>query len=196
MPTRKKKSNSKVYILIAVFFTVMMLGWMAYLKLPHPVVNQTLSKGAQARIINIVEKTDIIEGIIIVDVDLQRNTRHSIFVSIKDKDIQELYDKFVNGSITFEVPFFTGVDVDDQRLIRVMNHEFVCGPFKDTIVYRYAPTAANRIKVVCAISIPPSYGTFKGIVGIYLKEEPSDTQKDQIRIYIKEISEDVSRDTK
>ncbi len=172
------------------------IGLVVYLKFPTPVRNQGISKGAQARIINIVEKTDIIEGIIIVDVDLQRNTRHSIFVSIKDKDIQDLYDKFVNGSVTFEVPFFTGEDVDDQRLIRVMNHEFVCGPFKDTIVYRYAPTASNRIKVVCAISVPPSYGTFKGIVGIYLKVEPTDTQKDQIRIYIKEISDDVSNDVK
>jgi len=193
---RKQKVLLRIFILFFVIVLSLIGFWVFYLKSPSLIINAGLSKETVGRIAEVVDKSPLIEGIIIVDVDLQRNMRHSVYVMIKDKDIQEMYDKFSNGAISVEVPFFTGEYVNDRRLIRVMNQEFVCGPFKDTVAYKYAPMAANKIKIVCAVSIPPSFGKFKGIVGIYLKEDPTEIQKDQIRIYIKNISEDVARELK
>lgn len=193
---RKKKVSLKTYIFASIFILFLVFSLIFYLKAPPIVINKGLSKDTIFKIKNLVDKSPTVEGIVIVDVDLQRNMRHSVFVTIKDKDIQEMYDKFINGAVSFEVPFFTGEHVHDSRLIRVMNQEFVCSPFKETIAYRYAPAAGDKIKVVCAISIPPSFGEFKGIVGIYFKEEPDEIQRDQIRLDIKNISEDVTRDLK
>lgn len=170
--------------------------YLLYFRETSLVINAGLSKNSVNKITNGVEKSQLIEGVIIVSVDLQRNMRHSVYTMIKDPNIQSIYDKFANGAISIEVPFFTGDETHDKRLIRVINNEFVCSPFKETIAYKYAPQAAEKITTVCAISIPPSYGEFKGIVGLYLRKVPSDIEKDQLRIYIKDMSEDVANDLK
>jgi hypothetical protein len=144
------------------------------------------------KIVTGVIDSQIIVGVMVVSVNLQKNARYSVYTFINDPELKTVYDRFIENGITKEVPFFTGNQIHDIRLTRIMNHEFICSPFKDTIGYKISPESGAKINTVCAVSIPPSYGNFKGIVGIYLKSPPTEIEQDRIRIFIKSIAEEVS----
>ena len=73
-------------------------------------------------------------------------------------------------------------------MIDLINGEFVCSPFTDTIGSKIIPELAKHIHTVCANGIPPYYGKFLGIVSIYTKRAPLPEEQDQIRSIAKNLS--------
>ena len=71
---------------------------------------------------------------------------------------------------------------------KLINGEFICDPFKDTIAYRFAPSADSIVATVCANGIPPIYGKFTGILSVYLKRVPTQEEIDRIRTLSRDLS--------
>lgn len=129
-----------------------------------------------------VAKNNDIVGIQVVKVDLAKNIRYIAYTSLKGQAVEKLYNTFVTNRVSREVPAFTGKDYQDSRIISIINHEFICYPFRETLSYEFIPELDKYITTVCATTIPPYSGKFEGFIAIFLKTEPSPTVKDLMRI--------------
>jgi len=136
----------------------------------------------QQTIDSAVDRTSNMAAVQIIKVDLRKNIRYIAYSSIKDPVIKKLYSNFVIDNITAEVPVFTKNSVQNSRMLSIINHEFTCYPFTDTVSYEMVPEMAKYIKTVCATTIPVQSGKFEGFVAVFLTKEPTDTEKDLIRI--------------
>lgn len=148
----------------------------------------SMDEKAQAAVNLMLERNINIAGIQIVEVDLQKNTRFIRYTSIRDPEISKQYNSFILNQITREVPVFTGKENQDSRLISIINHEYICYPFTDTITYEFMPDLSKHIKTVCSTTIPAFRGKFSGFVAVFLKKEPTDHEKDVIRIESTKLS--------
>lgn len=186
----------------AVLSIILVLGWLsremifdkkpanfskvAILKITNPVRNE---------IDDIVKKNDHIVAIQIVTINFQKNIRTETYVSIDSVVLQEIYNHYVNNKV-IETPLFDENKVNNTRIVQLINGEFVCIPYKDTIAYKYAPDGENVVSTVCAIGIPPTYGEFTGIFTIYLKDKPTKDLTEQLFLLSREISTKIYDDNK
>ena len=143
-----------------------------------------------------LDKSDVINGVQVVRIDLKRNVRYLIHTHWQTPELQKLYDEYSIDRITAEVPVFSKDDVQNARIIRLMNHEFDCTPFRDTLSYKLVPAAAEHIAMVCSISIPPAFSEFKGIIAMSLNRVPTDDEKAIIRNILIDISEKIYKEIK
>jgi hypothetical protein len=159
-------------------------------------VKEDLSPAVAKVVDNTIDRIDIINGAQIVKVDLQRNVRYIIHAQIKDPELRKLYEEFSNSRITTEIQVFSKDDVQNARIIRLMNHEFDCTPYKNTLSYQLVPESAKFVTTVCSISIPPAFNEFKGIIAVTLSREPSEYEKSVIRIALIELSNRIYEEIK
>lgn len=143
-----------------------------------------------------LDHVDIINGIQVVKIDLRRNVRFIIHAYWKTPDLQRIYDEFSSTRITAEIPVFSRDEVQNARIIRIMNHEFDCTPFKDTLSYKMAPDSAEHIAVICSISIPPAFSEFKGIIAASLSRVPTEFEKMIVRNALIDISNSIYKEIK
>lgn len=143
----------------------------------------------QQSIDSAVAREPVVVGIQIVKVDLRKNVRYVLYSSIKDTNIKKLYSNFLTDNITLEVPIFTNKASQDAIMLSLINHEFICYPFTDTISYELVPALAEYVKTVCSTTIPVQHGKFEGFVAVFLSRQPTAIEKDLIRIESKIISE-------
>jgi hypothetical protein len=145
-----------------------------------------LSKSTTDRIDKEVAGSEIVIGIQVTLVDFQRNTRIITYSSIDDSKLNDTYNTFANHAAV-ELPLFNNDVVNNRRLVDLVNGEFICNPYEETIAAKLVPESTKYVNTLCANGIPPFYGKFSGIVGIYLKREPNEVEKDQIRVLSKNL---------
>lgn len=148
---------------------------------------EKLSKKSINEVDAAVKKTNIIVGIQVVVVDFQKNIRVPIYTSTPEKGLQEIYENYAKNLIS-EAPLFSGDVTNNRHVVELINGEFVCYPFSETLVSKYAPEAGKYIYSACAAGIPPYYGKFSGAVVIYTRRQPTAEDIDQIRNLAKTLS--------
>jgi hypothetical protein len=158
--------------------------------IPYTPLNHHLSKHVTDQIDSAVGRSELIVGIQITFVDFQRNVRVVAYSNIDNPQLKELYNKFSINSIS-DVPLFNEDEKNNRRLVELINGEFVCYPFKDTLAGKLVPEAERHISVLCANGIPPRYSKFTGIVSIYLSREPTIEELDQVRTLSKMLGTEV-----
>jgi hypothetical protein len=146
-----------------------------------------LSKKTTDSIIATVDKSDLIVAMQVTIVDFQKNTRTMVFTYTDDENIRLLWAAFEEKGLN-ELPLFNTDLVNNQRMVDLINGEFICNPFTTTIGYKISPFADKYISTVCANGIPPFYGKFTGIVSVYTKRTPTPEEVDQIRTLTKSLS--------
>jgi len=141
-----------------------------------------LSKPTINEIVTLTEKSELIVAIEIVLADFQKNQRVIIYSYIDDDNIElrKIYSKYSNTSIG-NLPLFTDNVEDNKHLVELINGEFSCRPFVETLSGRIAPDAQAYVKISCSNSIPASYGRFTGLIVVYLKRQPTPNEYDQVR---------------
>jgi len=140
---------------------------------------------------NRMDQIDIVNGIQVVRVDLKRNIRYIVYGRYTDPRLEELYTTFSKTRITIEIPIFTEDEIQNARVIRLMNHEFFCNPYKETLSYKFVPESAKYAHTVCSISIPPAYGEFRGLLVVTLSREPTELEIDMVRILLKALADKI-----
>lgn len=198
----RRKSDIVYKSLSIVLIPVLLLLLVAYLYLlyshttPPAVTAVPLAPLTIEKINSIVNNHPNVSAIQVITVDMKRNSRTIIHSASTDSEMQRLYSRFVANYGSREVPFFTNDDINNARMLRILNHEFVCSPYKETISYKYAPEAALVVSTVCTVGVPPSFGSFVGMVGVFLKNPPTMLEQDQLRIILKNISVQLLDDLK
>ncbi len=146
-------------------------------------VNSKLKNDIQ----NLVDKDDKIVAVQVLTINFQKNLRLDTYSSIDNPKLQAIYEK-VNNNRLVDIPLFNESSKNNNRILNLINGEFVCVPFTDHAAYGYAPDAAQFIGHVCSIGIPPSYGNFTGILSIYLRAEPTKEDREQLFLLARALS--------
>jgi len=154
-----------------------------------------LDKETTDDIITDVARIPNFVGIMIIRADIQTNERHIIYSYIADPETRKLFtDFFQNKTVTPAQPLFVkGDDKINNRIVRLINHQYDCSPWTDLIGSKFVPASMSTITSACGVAIPPSYGAFDGMVTIFLSKEPTDADRILLGTVLKDISNDVSR---
>jgi len=139
-----------------------------------------LSKSSVDSINASVAQSEIVVAIQITLVDFQRNTRIITYTSVDNPELRALYGKFIEKAPT-ELPLFNTDIINNGRLVNLVNGEFICNPYKDTLSAKLVPESVVFVKTLCAGPVPPLYGRFTGIISIYLSREPTAIEVEQLR---------------
>jgi len=159
-------------------------------------VSEPLSKSMVVYVDKAMDDIGIINGVQVVKVDLRKNVRFLVHTYWKDPGLNALYANFRSTSITVEVPVFSKDDAQNARIIRLMNHEYECIPFTETLSYNLVPAAAKYVTTICSISIPPAFNEFKGILVVSLSRVPTEDEKSMIRSMLIDVSSKVHTEIK
>ena len=144
---------------------------------------------------SIGDSSSNIMAIQIVRVDLPKNTRSLRYIYIKDSTLKKLYNAWLDARLSPDYAVFSSDTDDNNRLVKLMNHEIVCTPYAETMTYRVSPETGRFVSTICAIGIPPSYGKFSGIVGILLRNPPAENEISVLSTYLRQISMEAYEDT-
>lgn len=154
------------------------LGFEKWAKNPNH--NLKLSKISVSEIDAIVIKSELIIGVQIAVVDFNNNTRLVVYSTMDDENLKRSYDNFMDNSVG-NIPLFNSDTTNNVRISQLINGEFICNNFKETIEYKISPSAESSVNTICSNGIPPYYGKFAGIITLYLKRAPTKEDVDQLR---------------
>jgi len=147
---------------------------------PHAPSITKLSKETVNDIHSVVARSELIVGVRVYMADFQKNTRILIYQEMDDPKLEGIYMAYSNSSIA-ELPLFNDDVVNNKNLVALINGEFICIPFTETLLSKYAASATIYDKEVCSNGIPASYGRFTGIIAVHLNRKPTSEEVDQIR---------------
>lgn len=148
-----------------------------------------LNRTTVSRLNSIIMETDAILGMHIATVDFKSNTRTVVYGKFNNEELEKMYINFSDRNIDSKIPLFNDDEINNTRIISLINGEFSCYKYKDSIAARLAPEGIHIVDTTCSLGIPPFYGRFSGIVTVYLRNDPTSVEKDQIRTFLKGISE-------
>lgn len=136
-------------------------------------------------------------AMLIIKVDLPSNSRRVFYRFESDTQLRNMNDKYFNHTpIGSSQPLFIKDTTLNMRIIRLINHEFDCSPFTSTIASKFVPESIGIVSTVCSMSVPPSYGYFTGFITVYLSAPPSESNKDEIRVLLRQFSDNISAELK
>ncbi len=160
-----------------------------YYEANRPVRTIVLSKKSIRDIDTFTRTNYNIVGTQITSVDFQKNIRKVVFASIDDDRMKRIYDRFLDDIKITEFPFLSNNDQQNNiRMVGLLNGEFVCNPYLDTLAGHVMPEGAVIVTTVCATGIPPDYGKFMGIITVYLKHEPVGEEKLALQTFIRDLA--------
>jgi hypothetical protein len=188
--TWRRIGKIAVLALISIILTFMWVARETLIPLANPPTKISLlyvDSKLKNDIQNLVDKDDKIVAVQVVTINFQKNLRLDTFSSMDNPRLQAIYEK-VNNNRLVDVPLFNESSKNNNRILNLINGEFVCVPFTDHAAYGYAPEAAQFIGHVCSVGIPPSYGNFTGILNIYLRAEPTKEERQQLFLLARSLS--------
>lgn len=140
-----------------------------------------------------IDRNSNLLAVQILSVDFQRNILIETYADISNPILREFYNTFINNMV-LETPIFTEDNVNNARIIELINGDFSCILYKDSTAYKYAPQADRITKSVCAIGIPPNGLGFSGMLLLYLKTQPTKDEKEQLFFFSRELSRIITDD--
>ena len=147
------------------------------------------------KITDITKKTPVIVGVQVVTLNFHRNVRVETYIALNNAAIQAAYNLYLQNKI-LEVPLFT-IDKDkNNRIFTIISGEFTCSPYKESMAYKYAPQLDQTyITDVCSLGVPPYNNNTSGLISVYLKYHPSDDERQNIFLSMRDISNQIYHDT-
>ncbi|WP_407307867.1 hypothetical protein [Acinetobacter sp.] len=133
-----------------------------------------------------VNDHDTIIGVNITAASFQHNTRTNVFFFSK---IDEINKTSANGPSV--IPLFNANAHQNERVVRLINGEFICYLTRDTAFGQLHPVLLTHSPIMCSISIPPGFGDFVGWINIHLSEVPTPIQLQTMRKFTEELSSSI-----
>lgn len=157
------------------------------------VVNWDLSKESKIDVVKLVRDSEEINFALVTQINLQKNRRNVRFWELQSKMLDEIQNK---AAFLGPMPVFDKDGRNTSQILAILNGDFVCSPFEETVFYKIFPDLAREMPIICSVSIPPVYGHSTGIltVGLTKKlsmEEMTTIKQDVIdlssKIYMRDI---------
>ena len=153
-----------------------------------------ISESSKQQLRGLIKDGSIINMVMVTEIDLQKNRRTAKYWEL----VSELEPQVrKQAEALLPQPVFDYDANNTRQMVGVLNNEFVCSRFEETILNRHFPYMAKEVPVICRIAIPPFYGRFVGTLTVGLQAPPSKEELDAIRIeaarlaveiYIRDVS--------
>ena len=186
-------------VIIGVFLTFISIYYFSIAAPTLPEDNSvkllTITDSIKKQISSIVKKSPDIVAVQVITLNFHKNIRVETYMNISNPIVQEAYDLYLKRKI-LEVPLFTVDKEKNNRIFSIINGEFTCTPYKESMAYKYAPQLDQvAITDVCSIGIPPYNNNISGLISVYLKYHPSVDEKQNIFLSMRDISNRIYRDS-
>jgi hypothetical protein len=149
-----------------------------------------VSSEMQDRIRALVTKNPLIKSVNVLVADIHLNRRTVVFRFSEDEAANAAFEKMVAEKGSTQ-PIFTSDAANNAQMVAVINGEFVCQAYKDTINAQLLPSLAATTPTICRISLPPYYGDFSGYLAISLTRVPAEFERLELQQTIKLLATDL-----
>jgi hypothetical protein len=129
-------------------------------------------------------------GIVVMSADLRLNEAKSIYF-FGDDPILIQVDAESKKASNNRLPLFANLDDSNADMIKLINGQFTCTKFSDTLLSRIYPELNSSVKMMCRASIPSYYGYFSGFVGVFLGENLSPEKLAQLKVITDKIATEI-----
>ena len=144
-----------------------------------------VSQETKVEIVRMVKDSQQINFSVVTQIDLQKNRRKPRFWHLESPQADAVSRK---AAAMMPLPVFDDDGKNTSQILSVLNTDFLCTPFEDTIFARHFPELKGEIPVICRMSIPPIFGQFTGILTIGLTRTPTKDEYTAIRQLATELS--------
>lgn len=148
---------------------------------PEVDANWELSDRTREQLTALTAQQPLVGFVSVVQVDLKRNRRWVRFRATHDEALAEaLADAGTRASLP--QPVFDMDPKNTQQMVAVLQNEFSCARWGDTVYARFAPGLGARVPVVCRLAVPPFYGRFAGYLTLGLTAPATKAELDTLRL--------------
>lgn len=149
----------------------------------------SISEETKTQLTNFVKRVEIVNFVAIIEVDLRRNTRIPRFFYFENSES----DQRAKQEIASLLPqaMFDMDPKNTKQMVSVLQNEFSCVRFQDTVYHRFLPDVSKKTPIICRIAIPPFYNKFAGYITIGLSEPPTRYEVDGLRIEASRIAVEI-----
>lgn len=150
-----------------------------------PTLEWSTSTETRTQIQQLIAKGDLVKLVLITQADLKKNRRSAKYFQLEDPD-SVLIRKKAAGLLPQAV--FDSDERNTKQMVQVLNGEFVCSRYEETVFMTIFPELKPRIPFICRLAVPPFYGRFVGILTFGVSREPTKLEMDSLRIEANRLS--------
>jgi hypothetical protein len=149
-----------------------------------------LSKSSEEQIKTVTKGHAEILMISVISVNMRVLQRTPVYVYSGDVQIQKMVDNQL-AARTGTIPVFTKDEKADADMVSLMNGDFSCVKYGDTVNATIFPALAGRVKQLCRIGLPPYKGNFAGYISVMLSDMTGPYKEDEIRLELTKLATDI-----
>lgn len=146
-----------------------------------------VSENSQAEIKQFINKNKDVGVIVVMSVNMRALQRQPVYMYSNDPSLNELIESY-SKSTNMSHPLFTNEESNDSQMIGLMNGEFQCVKFEETVNAIIFPGIKGKIKGICRVSLPPYHGQFAGYISILTTEMPSSYKQQELRLEMVQLA--------
>lgn len=146
-----------------------------------PELSINLTPEIITRIKETVDRNPDINYLGVVSANIRINQRELIYFYSNDPIVTSDFQAS-SWHIGSSRAIFTSSEKSNEQMVAVINGEFGCFKYADTINYTAAPTLVNKIPYICRVSLPPYYGEFSGYLVFGVRVQPDEGKANEVRI--------------
>jgi hypothetical protein len=143
-------------------------------------ISWVVSKETQDDLRSIVDRYPLVSMAILSEVNLKKNRRTVKHIYSEDKSVS-LESKLLPLR-TFSSALFDYDAKNTEQMISMLSNDFSCVQTSETTAQRITPELTKDFPVTCRLAIPPFFGELIGYVSLMLQREPTQDEKDSLRI--------------
>lgn len=144
-----------------------------------------VSQETKIDLVKFVKNQELVNFALVTQIDLKKNRRSPRFWYLESDKAEAVSKK---AAILVPQPVFDDDGKNTSQILAVLNTDFLCTPYGDTIFARHFPELKEEMPVICRMSIPPIFGQFTGILTIGMKRVPTKDEVAAIRQLAAEMS--------
>lgn len=144
----------------------------------------------QKQLQEMVTAEPTIVGASIFSTDLRMNQAKLLYFFGDDQVLSPVLQRAVQMGSN-RLPMFTGNDQTNLHTIKLINGQFACVPFDQSLVSKIYPELRGTVKAICRTSIPSYYGYFSGYIEAYMTEAPTPERELQYQLFIEKLANEI-----
>jgi hypothetical protein len=145
-----------------------------------------ISVSNDGNIKDFVSKNNEVALVTVISVNMRVLQRYPVYFYSSDVSIRRLVEEHVQTNMAH--PFLSENEKNNVQMIALMNGEFQCFKFDETINATIFPAIKEKVKVICDIGIPPYHGQFSGYISVMLSEVPSGYKQQELKLEMVQLA--------
>jgi hypothetical protein len=149
-----------------------------------------LSKNSEEAIKNLVNNHSEILLATVMSVNMRALQRTPVFFYSGDAQVTKMIDGQLSQR-TGTLPIFTHDEKADGEIVGLMNGDFSCVKYSDTVNASIFPSLVGKVKLLCRVGLPPYKGNFSGYISLLVMDLSGPYKEDEIRLELTKVATDI-----